>query len=116
MLRPPTRGTRMYFSASQLLVPLVIAIGSAPGWFLVLGVSGSDVVPRWVHVSATYVVAALLATLGARIATTAWRRRDARTMLGAFTMGFATLMLVTEATALARSLPVESLPVRLPAS
>ncbi|MBO9534555.1 MAG: HD-GYP domain-containing protein [Solirubrobacteraceae bacterium] len=62
----------------------------------------------------TYVVAALLATLGARIATTAWRRKDARTMLGAFVMGFATLMLITEATALARDFPVNSLPVRLP--
>jgi HD-GYP domain-containing protein (c-di-GMP phosphodiesterase class II) len=114
MLRTPTRGTRSHFSASQLLVPLVIALASAPGWLLVLGVSGRDVVASGLHPITTITVAVLLAILGLRIAITAWRRRDARTMLGASVMGFTTLMLLTEGAALARQLPVDSLVVRLP--
>ncbi|MFT4035264.1 MAG: HD-GYP domain-containing protein [Patulibacter sp.] len=114
MLRPPARSTRSAFSASQLLVPLVIAIGATPGWLVVLGTTGSDPLPRAAHIAATTVVAVVLAALGTRIAITAWRRRDARTMLGAFVMGFATLMLLSEAAALGRDLPVDSLPVRLP--
>lgn len=114
MLRSPTRGTRSHISASQLLVPFAIALGSAPGWLLVLGVSGPDAVDPWIHPASTISVAVLLALLGLRIAITAWRRRDARTMLGAFVMGWATLMLLTEGIALARDLPVDSLVVRLP--
>ncbi len=114
MLRPPTRGTRSHFSASHLLVPIVIALASAPGWMLVLGVTGDDVVPRGAHIGTTLAVAVLLAGLAARVAVTAWQRRDARTMVGAFVMGFTTLMLSTEAIALWRDLPVDSLPVRLP--
>ncbi len=114
MLRSPTRGTRSHLSASQLLVPFVIALASAPGWLLVLGVSGADSASRWVHPASTIGVAILLALLGLRVAVTAWRRRDARTMLGAFVMGFATLMLLTEGIALARDFPVDSLGVRLP--
>lgn len=114
MLRPPTRGTRFTVSASHLLVPLVIALGSAPGWLLVLGVSGRDVVDSRVHAATTITVAVLLALLGARVAARAWQRRDARTMLGAFVMGFATLMLLTEGTALGRQFAPEELVVRLP--
>jgi HD-GYP domain-containing protein (c-di-GMP phosphodiesterase class II) len=114
MLRPHFRSERGLVSPTLLLVPIVVALSAAPGWLLVSLVRGSDHTSPSLHSGTTLIVAALLASLGSVIAATAWRRRDARTMLGAFTMGTATILLFTEGFALTEKIPPYAGVIRLP--
>ncbi|MDO9353654.1 MAG: hypothetical protein Q7T55_08160, partial [Solirubrobacteraceae bacterium] len=114
MLRPPHRSERHPLSPAQLMIPLVIAVAAAPGWLLVSLASGTDSTSDGVHAGLTLFVAALLAGFGAVIALQAWRKRDARTMLGAFAMGSATIFLTTEGIALTRDVVPYAGVIRLP--
>ncbi|MBJ7472495.1 MAG: HD domain-containing protein [Solirubrobacteraceae bacterium] len=90
-----------------------MALVALPGWLAVAVVSGPDPISNATHAVVTALMAVVLAVLGAVIARTAWRRNDARTMLGAFCMGMSTILLLTESIALAGDLPPDAGVLRL---
>lgn len=113
MLRLPHRSQYTSGPSSWVVVPLVVTLVALPGWLALAVVSGADPISRNVHAVGTIIVAVLLAVLGIVIARAAWRRNDARTMLGAFTMGMSFILLLTEGVALASDIPADAGVLRL---
>ena len=113
MLRPPHRSQSTSWPGPWVVVPLVVALVAIPSWLAVAVVHGPDPISRSTHAVVTIAVACLLAVLGVVIARTAWERNDARTMIGAFTMGMVTILLLTEGLALASDVPADAGVLRL---
>ena len=114
MLRPPIRSERRRLSPAQLMIPFVVALAATPGWLLVSVAAGPDSIPLSAHVWSTFGVAGLLAAMGTVIGVKAWTRRDARTLLGAFALWTATILLCMEGIALGSDVLPYAGVIRLP--
>lgn len=113
VLRPPVGSWRP--PPAHLLVLITGALLAVAPWLLVLSEGHEAGIDRVTTGTATLIVALVIFGVGNLVARTAWRRRDARTMVGAFAIAFATLLLTGMGFALTGDAPGDAAIIRLPA-
>lgn len=113
MLRRPLSGLRRSPVAAQCALAGALMAGALPAWALVVALDRGPGTDRDVHGAGTLIVALLIGLLVIGVASAGWRRRDARTMIGAFAMSTATVLLLAQGLALVGPAESDDASIRL---